>query len=74
MTALAQELAPPGSKATSMALPRAAGDGTYIVAPFLLGAVADKAVGMPGLECAVAGGATVLGAMTLALLDNSKDS
>ncbi|CAB9502609.1 Quinolone resistance protein NorA [Seminavis robusta] len=71
MTALAQELAPPGSEATSMALPRAAGDGTYIVAPFLLGTVADKALGMPGLECAVAGSATILGALALAVLGRS---
>jgi MFS family permease len=75
MTALAQELAPTGSEATSMALPRAAGDGTYIVAPFLLGIVADKAslaLGMPGVECAVAGTASLLGAVALAFLGRSR--
>lgn len=68
LTALAQELAPAGSEATSLALPRAAGDGTYIVAPFILGIAADRAVGMPGLECAVAGSAALLGSLALAFL------
>jgi hypothetical protein len=36
LTALAQEMAPATAKATAMALPRATGDGTYIVAPFSL--------------------------------------
>jgi len=72
MTALAQELAPAGSEATSLALPRAAGDGTYIVAPFLLGIVADKFVAMPGTECAVAGSAALLGAIALATLGSTE--
>ena len=77
LTALAQELAPAGSEATSLALPRAAGDGTYIVAPFILGIAADRAVGMPGLECAVAGSAALLGSLALGLLggvDKRNDS
>ena len=68
MTALAQQLAPQGAVAEALALPRAAGDAVYIFAPFLLGTVADAAGATPGIECAVAGGATVLGATGLALL------
>ena len=68
LTALAQQIAPKGSEAEALALPRAAGDAVYVVAPFLLGSVADSAVGasMPGADCAVAGGATLLGALALA--------
>jgi MFS family permease len=65
LTALAQELAPVGAEATALALPRAAGDGTYIVAPFLIGAVADSFG--PGFECAAAGSAVAIGALSLAL-------
>jgi predicted MFS family arabinose efflux permease len=71
LTAMAQELAPTGSEATSLALPRAAGDGTYIVAPFVLGLAADAAMDLPGIECAVAGGAALLGAVALGLLGKS---
>lgn len=67
LTALAQEIAPLGAEATALALPRAAGDGTYIVAPFLLGAIADASTAGPGWECAVAGTAGLLGATALAL-------
>lgn len=66
LTALAQELAPKGTEATAMALPRAAGDGTYIVAPFLLGLTTDSLA--PGVECAVAGSAILLGVLALAIL------
>lgn len=65
LTALAQELAPKGCEATALALPRAAGDGTYIMAPFLLGAVADASWTATGAECAVAGLVGILGASTL---------
>eukprot|EP00565_Helicotheca_tamesis_P004824 CAMPEP_0185738030 /NCGR_PEP_ID=MMETSP1171-20130828/31861_1 /TAXON_ID=374046 /ORGANISM="Helicotheca tamensis, Strain CCMP826" /LENGTH=456 /DNA_ID=CAMNT_0028409119 /DNA_START=247 /DNA_END=1617 /DNA_ORIENTATION=+ len=69
LTALAQELAPTGAEATAMALPRATGDGTYIVAPFVLGLVADATTGVvPGAECAVAGAATLVGVVGLVLL------
>jgi MFS family permease len=68
LTALAQQQAPKGAEATAMALPRAAGDGTYIVAPFILGVVTDAAVNAPGVECAVAGMAGVLGVFSLAIL------
>lgn len=73
LTALAQELAPLGAEATALALPRAAGDGTYIVAPFLLGFIADSAATGTGWECAVAGAAGLLGVTALALTGR-KDS
>lgn len=68
LTAYAQELAPRGAEAESLALPRAAGDGTFIAAPFLLGLVADALPATPGAECAVAGGATLIGVAVLSLL------
>uniref|UniRef100_A0A7S1ZKJ9 Major facilitator superfamily (MFS) profile domain-containing protein n=1 Tax=Ditylum brightwellii TaxID=49249 RepID=A0A7S1ZKJ9_9STRA len=69
LTALAQELAPAGAEATAMALPRATGDGTYIVAPFILGLAADASAGVvPGAECAVAGTITLIGVIGLVLL------
>ena len=78
LTAVAQELAPVGAEAKSLALPRAAGDGTYIFAPFCLGVVADKFGGItPGIELAAAGSMMVLGALSLAILgggpENDKD-
>jgi MFS family permease len=69
LTALAQQLAPIGEESTSLALPRAAGDGTYIAAPFILGAIADATstdLGL-GLECAFAGFAGLLGILALFL-------
>ena len=67
-TALAQELAPEGSEATAMALPRASGDAVYLVAPFGLGLVADLA-GVPlGAECAFAGLFGLMGVIALAIL------
>ena len=65
LTALAQELAPLGEEAIALAFPRAAGDSTYIFAPFILGTIADKTsttVGL-GLECAVAGIVGLLGTL-----------
>ena len=73
LTAYAQELAPKGAEATAMALPRAAGDGTYIVAPFLLGLISDRLIGAPGVECAVAGTATLLGVTALAILGRDSE-
>ena len=70
LQALAQELAPAGAEATAMALPRAAGDGTYIVAPFLLGLVTDRFPSILGVECAVAGTATLLGIFALSILSS----
>ena len=62
--AFAQEISPPGSTATAMALPRAAGDAVYLFAPFLLGLVADA--GVPsGSDCAVAGFCGLLGIAAL---------
>ena len=71
LAALAQQLAPAGAEATAMALPRAFGDGTYIVAPFLLGLVADAT--FPGTECAAAGVAILLGVAALALLGTDEN-
>ena len=69
LTALGQQLAPKGSEAESLALPRAAGDAAYIVAPFLLGEVADTiGVQIQGAECAVAGGVTLLGVLAFTVL------
>ena len=65
--ACAQRIAPPGAEAEALALPRATGDGVYIVAPFVLGVVTDL-VGLPGVECAVAGAASLLGVLALAAL------
>ena len=68
ITALAQEMAPEGSEATAMALPRAAGDGVYLFAPFLLGTVADFA-GLPmGSDCFFAGFCGLLGVVAFVLL------
>lgn len=46
----------------------AAGDGTFVFAPFALGIVTDALPNTPGAECAVAGGATILGVVGLATL------
>ena len=71
LTAMAQEQAPSGSEATAMALPRAVGDGTYIVAPFLLGLATDNL--SPGSECAVAGSAILLGVFALSVLRDADE-
>ena len=68
LTALAQEKCSVGVEATSLSLVKASGDGTYIVAPFLLGLVTDALTELPGIECAMAGSATFLGTMALATL------
>ena len=65
LVALAQQNAPKGSEATALALPKAFGDGTYIIVPFILGLVTDAFPDMPGIECAVAGAASLLGVMAL---------
>ena len=65
LTAIGQELAPKGSEATALALPRAVGDGAYILAPFLLGLVGDALPGVLGVECGVAGLVGLMGALAL---------
>lgn len=55
-----------------MALPKAFGDGTYIVVPFLLGIVTDAFAEIPGVECAVAGAATLTGVAALGILSNEQ--
>ncbi|MGK3739278.1 MAG: MFS family permease [Bacillariaceae sp.] len=72
LTALAQEKCSVGVEATSLSLVKASGDGTYIVAPFLLGLVTDALTELPGIECALAGSATFLGTMALAILVQDK--
>lgn len=77
LTAVAQTLAPRTATATAMALPRATGDGTYIVAPFLLGLTSDffasstlssTGGGLQGVDCALAGLATLIGALGLFIM------
>jgi hypothetical protein len=53
---------------------KAAGDGTYIVAPFLLGLVADALTKYPGIECLLAGSTTLLGTAALAVLVEEGES
>lgn len=68
LTALAQENAPSGSEATALGLPRAVGDGTYIVAPLVLGYFSDQlGDAIPGISCTIAGGAICLGSIALFL-------
>jgi len=66
LTALGQEMAPVGAEATALGLPRAAGDGTYIIAPLALGYVSDRlGETMPGIACTVAGVAMCLGSLAM---------
>jgi MFS family permease len=74
LIALAQERSLPGVEATSLSLMKAAGDGTYIVAPFLLGLVADALTKYPGIECLLAGSTTLLGTAALAVLVEEGES
>lgn len=74
LNALAQEKSQTGVEATSLSLLKAAGDGTYIVAPLTLGLVADALTEYPGIECAVAGFTTLLGTMALFFLVQEEDS
>jgi len=74
LTALGQENAPRGSEATALGLPRAVGDGTYIVAPLILGYFSDTlGDAVPGIACTVAGGAIFLGSIALLLVASSED-
>lgn len=67
LTAVGQLLAPPGTEAEALALPRACGDATFIFAPAILGIAADRLAATPGAECAIAGSATLLGVLALVL-------
>lgn len=69
LVALAQQEAPAGQEATASGLPRAFGDGAYIVAPLVLGFVSD-AVGdsMKGAACSVAGVAICIGSVAILLV------
>jgi MFS family permease len=68
LTALVQQYTTPGAEATSLSLVKAAGDGTYIIVPFLLGLVSDAFRDISGAECALAGGAILLGTIALTIL------
>ena len=68
LTSLAQQYSPPGIEATALSLVKAAGDGTYIIVPFLLGLLADRFTNIQGVECALAGSAICLGTLALAVL------
>jgi len=65
--ALAQQMSPKGSEATALALPKAFGDGTYIIVPFLLGLITDTFPDYMGIECAFAGAGGLLGVLFLSL-------
>ena len=59
-------------EAEALALPRAAGDGVYIVVPYLLGLVVDA--GAPqGADIALAGVAGVIGAVAVFVALPSRD-
>eukprot|EP00581_Thalassiosira_minuscula_P001399 CAMPEP_0183746546 /NCGR_PEP_ID=MMETSP0737-20130205/66814_1 /TAXON_ID=385413 /ORGANISM="Thalassiosira miniscula, Strain CCMP1093" /LENGTH=516 /DNA_ID=CAMNT_0025982245 /DNA_START=286 /DNA_END=1833 /DNA_ORIENTATION=- len=74
LTALAQENAPLGSEATALGLPRAVGDGTYIVAPLILGLVTDKlGESVPGISCTIAGCAICVGSIALFLFASEEN-
>ena len=68
LTAMGQQIAPFGEEATAMSLPRASGDAVYLVAPFLLGVIADNPSLPMATECAMAGVFTLLGIFALFLL------
>ncbi|KAL7500205.1 hypothetical protein ACHAWT_008301 [Skeletonema menzelii] len=74
LTSLGQLNAKKGSEATSLGLPRAAGDATYIAAPLILGAVSDSfGDAIPGAACGVAGLAIVLGSAALFTIEDGKE-
>lgn len=74
LTSLGQLNAKKGLEATSLGLPRAAGDATYIAAPLVLGAVSDT-IGetIPGAACAVAGFAIMIGSAALFTIEGGKE-
>ncbi len=74
LTSLGQLNAKKGLEATSLGLPRAAGDATYIAAPLILGAVSDTLnESIPGAACAVAGVAIMLGSAALFTIEGGKE-
>ena len=74
LTALAQEKAPVGNEASALGLPRFVGDGTYIVAPLIMGYFCDLVKDIPGIGCTIAGSAIMLGSLTLLFVDPLEDS
>ncbi|KAK1742833.1 MFS transporter [Skeletonema marinoi] len=74
LTSLGQLNAKKGAEATSLGLPRAAGDATYIAAPLILGAVSDRLGDIiPGAACAVAGFAIIIGSAALFTVEDGKE-
>ena len=73
LIALAQQKSLPGVEATSLSLLKASGDGTYIIAPLVLGSIADILMEYPGIECAFAGSTTLLGTVALYVLAQRED-
>ena len=74
LTSMGQLNAKEGFEATSLGLPRAAGDATYIVAPLILGAISDLLDDkIPGAACAVAGVAIIMGSATLFGVEDGKE-
>jgi hypothetical protein len=75
LVALAQQNAPIGQEATSIGLPKAFGDGTYIIAPLILGSVTDFAGDpLPGVACAFSGIAICLGSIASLLIPTPSSS
>ena len=74
LTALAQEKSPVGSEASALGLPRFVGDGTYIVAPLIMGYFCDLVKDVPGIGCTIAGCAIILGSLTLLFVDPLEDA
>ena len=74
LTSFGQENAPRGAEATALGLPRAFGDGTYIAAPLILGAVSDGLGDtIPGAACAVAGFAIIIGSTALFTVSDGQE-
>lgn len=74
LTALAQENAPTGCEATALGMPRAVGDGTYILAPLIMGYVSDTlGATIPGVSCTLAGTAIIAGSMALAVASEEEN-
>ena len=74
LTALMQEKAPSRSEATALGLPRAVGDGTYILAPLFMGYVSDKmGATVPGISCTLAGVAIIVGSLALLVVTDQDE-
>jgi hypothetical protein len=63
-----------GNEASALGLPRFVGDGTYIVAPLIMGYFCDLVKDIPGIGCTIAGSAIMLGSLSLLFVDPLEDS